>query len=98
MNFLDLAGTLLHWNLPPTNSPKFSIDALDWKKLAREAWLLLLPWLAMKAVELIPGLENFRYDFGGKDYTLYVILGLRLALEAAKRYLQGQKLPVPAER
>ena len=96
MNLLDIAGAALHWNLPPTNSPKFSVDSLDWAKILREAWLWLLPWLATKAVLLIPGLENFHYEFGGKDYTWYVIFGLRLLLEAAKRYLQGHPLPAPA--
>ncbi len=79
--FLNLAGQMFG-QLPASNSPAFSINSLDWAKIAREFVLILIP--------MVPPLLGYRYEFGGKDYTPEVVIGLRLALQWAKQWAGGE--------
>lgn len=60
--------------MPASDSPKFSLNALDLKKLGREFLLLLGPTILMELGKL----EGFRYVIHGTDYTLFVLIGLRI--------------------
>ena len=73
--------------MPASDSPQFSINALDWQKIAREFGMLTVSILAAA----IPNLLGYRYEFGGTDYTIPVIAGLRILLEALRRFTAGQK-------
>lgn len=89
MNPFKLLG-----QMPASDSPKFSMNSLDWQKIGREALMMVIP----VAVPILTQMEGFRYQFNGTDYTIAVVVGLRLLLEVVRRLTAGQSMPKPAER
>lgn len=89
MNPFKLLG-----QMPASDSPKFELNALDWQKIGREALMNVIP----VAVPVLTTMEGFRYQLAnGTDYTIAVVVGLRLLLEVIRRLTAGQPLPKPAE-
>ena len=86
MNFLQLVGQMFG-QLPASNSPKFSMNTLDWAKITREVAMLAAALLIENGSKLL----GVRYEFNGQDYTMYAVIGIRLALQWAKQFTGGQK-------
>lgn len=75
--------------LSASTSPKFSLNALDWRKILR----LMLVQVAGAAVTLAPTLTHFRYIWHGIDFTPVVLLLVNGGIETGRRFLSGAKAP-----
>lgn len=82
MNLFGLFG-----QLPASNSPQFTLNALDWKKIGREIGMVGLTI----AAEELPKLMGYHYVFGGKDYTTTVLAVVWFTLQVVRRTIAGQK-------
>lgn len=82
MNPFKLLG-----QMPASDSPQFSLNSLDFKKVGREALMMVIPL----AVPMLTQMEGYRYNINGTDYTIAVVIGLRIALEFVRRFVAGEK-------
>lgn len=69
--------------LPASNSPQFSVNALDWAKIRR----LVLVQIAGLLVGFAPMLTGFRYQYKGIDVTPMVIMGINTGAEILRRFM-----------
>jgi len=81
MNPFKLLG-----QMPASDSPQFSVNALDLKKIGREAVMMIIPL----SVPVITSMEGYRYTIHGADCTVVVVVGLRLVLEGIRRLIAGE--------
>ena len=77
--------------LPASNSPQFSLNLLDGQKILREVLMLA----ASGVITVAPMFAGFRYVVHGTDLTPVVLLCVRTAVEAARRFVAGSSLPAP---
>jgi hypothetical protein len=73
----------LFGKLPASNSPQFSLNALDWHKIRR----LALTQLVGLFVSVTPMLLGFTYKFHGTDYTPIVVTVVGWLAEAGRRFV-----------
>ncbi len=69
--------------LPASNSPQFSMNALDWAKIRR----MVLVQIAGLLVGFVPMLTGFRYVYKGVDYTPVVVMTINTFAEALRRFV-----------
>jgi hypothetical protein len=69
--------------LPASNSPQFSLNKLDWKKILRFTIVQAIGLL----ISLGPMLLCFRYVIGGHDYTQIAVILINGGVEAGRRYI-----------
>ena len=74
-------------SLPASNSPQFSLNALDWKKIAR--------FMAVQAVgaglTLVPVALGYKYVYKGADYTPIVLMAVNGLAEAGRRFVASNQ-------
>lgn len=68
--------------LPASDSPQFSVNALDWQKIGRMA----LVQVAGLLVGIAPMLTGFRYVIHGVDLTPVVVLIVNAGAELLRRF------------
>ena len=77
--------------LPASTSTRFSLNGLDFAKIFREVLLLAASVLITES----PRLLGAHYVYQGVDYTPEVVVLVRIAVEAARRFLTGDAAPQP---
>lgn len=65
-------------------SPQFSLNLLDWKKILR---FFIVQLIGLFLTLGVPFLLGFKYTLKGTDYTPYVLVFVNAAAEAARRFL-----------
>jgi hypothetical protein len=73
--------------LPASNSQQFSLNKVDWQKIARAAMVQAASLFLTLGV---PWLLNFKYMYRGTDYTPMVLLVVNGAAEALRRFVSGR--------
>jgi len=82
MNPLSILG-----QLPASNSPAWSFNQLDLKKIGREALVAIAP-IIISALETT---QNHRMVFNGTDYTLPIAAAVWFATQFLRRLAAGPK-------
>lgn len=78
----------------PNPSPRFSLNSIDYQKIARFLAVQLVGFL----LTLVPKAAGATYVYKGTDYTAIVVLVVNTASEAARRWLAGQPKPARPSR
>lgn len=73
--------------LPASTSPKFSLQSLDLQKIGRFTLVQGIGAFATYA----PMLAGYKYEFGGIDFTPFVVSGVPVLVEAARRWLTNNQ-------
>lgn len=74
-------------NLPPSDSPAFSLNAVDWMKILRA---LIVQVVGLFVTLGVPYFTKFKYTYKGADYTPLVLVLVNTMAEAGRRFLAGQ--------
>lgn len=76
--------------LPASQSPQFSLNALDAQKILR---FLLVQILGLVVSLGAKWLLGFHYVYAGQDYTAEVVMAVNTVAELARRFVSGVKNP-----
>lgn len=72
--------------LPASNSPRWTFNSLDAKKIGRECLIALIPVLT----PVLASAQGHSFVFNGTDYTLPISIGIWLVLQFFRRLASGQ--------
>ena len=68
------------------SSPQFALNQTDFKRVGR---LILVQLIGLALTLGVPALLNFKYVWGGHDYTPDVLIVVNALAELGRRFLTG---------